>query len=92
MTQPRSTPPSAAHPSRVAPPSHLLRVEKGDPAPEELAALTAVLLARALGPDVEPDDGARGRRAVARWRRPERDTGFDGPRTWRRAGPTPGRD
>ncbi|WP_406864166.1 acyl-CoA carboxylase epsilon subunit [Streptomyces sp. HUAS MG47] len=86
MTQPHSTRPSpAAHPS------HLLRVEKGDPAPEELAALTAVLLARALGPDVEPDDRARGRRAVARWRRPERDTGFDGPRTWRRAGPTPGR-
>ncbi|MDT9693686.1 acyl-CoA carboxylase subunit epsilon [Streptomyces sp. P9(2023)] len=64
--------------------AHLLRVEKGDPAPEELAALTAVLLTRVLGPDVEPDDQARAARAVAHWRRPERVSGFEGPRTWRR--------
>ncbi|MBT2507439.1 acyl-CoA carboxylase subunit epsilon [Streptomyces sp. ISL-98] len=66
-------------------PAPLVRIEKGNPAPEELAALTAVLLARVLGPDVEPDDQARGRRAVAHWRRPERVAGFDGPRTWRSA-------
>lgn len=59
----------------------LLRVEKGSASAEEVAALTAVLLARAAGP------GAGGgaehlRRPAARWRRPERGGTFDGPRTW----------
>ncbi|MFF8608916.1 acyl-CoA carboxylase subunit epsilon [Streptomyces sp. NPDC015346] len=63
---------------------HLLRVEKGDPSPEEMAALTAVLLARTLTAGAEPDDLARRQRAAARWRRPERVTGFEGARTWQR--------
>lgn len=62
---------------------HLLRVEKGEAGPEELAAITAVLLARAAGAaDAMRHATARRERAVARWRRPERAPGFTGPRTW----------
>ncbi|MEN8655961.1 acyl-CoA carboxylase epsilon subunit [Streptomyces sp. 21So2-11] len=57
-----------------------LRVEKGAPDAEELAALTAVLLARAAG--VSRDASAPGRRATAGWRRLERRARFAGPRTW----------
>ncbi|MCX4783743.1 acyl-CoA carboxylase subunit epsilon [Streptomyces sp. NBC_01264] len=59
----------------------LVRVEKGSASPEEVAALTAVLLARAAapGPAAEP---VHPRRPAAGWRRPERVGGFDGPRTW----------
>ncbi|MFB6521089.1 acyl-CoA carboxylase subunit epsilon [Streptomyces sp. NPDC056401] len=59
----------------------LVRVEKGSASPEEVAALTAVLLARAAEPGPGPDHGPP-RRPAARWRRPERGGGFDGPRTW----------
>ncbi|MFF3429876.1 acyl-CoA carboxylase epsilon subunit [Streptomyces sp. NPDC002602] len=62
---------------------HLLRIVRGNPSPEELAALTAILLARAAGAGVEPDDVARRQQVVALWRRPDRVAGFDGPRTWR---------
>ncbi|MFD5144256.1 acyl-CoA carboxylase subunit epsilon [Streptomyces sp. NPDC058401] len=58
----------------------LVRVEKGSASPEEVAALTAVLLARAAEP--APGDHGPLRRTAARWRRPERGGGFDGPRTW----------
>ncbi|WP_424187231.1 acyl-CoA carboxylase epsilon subunit [Actinokineospora sp. G85] len=55
-----------------------MRVEKGNPDDEELAALTAVLL---LG---LPADHTPPRRApVALWRRLDRAPGFDCPRTWR---------
>ncbi|WP_329533316.1 acyl-CoA carboxylase subunit epsilon [Streptomyces sp. NBC_01450] len=63
----------------------LFRIERGCPSPEELAALTAVLMAVTAGPGVVPDDTARKHQVVALWRRPERVTGFDGPRTWRAA-------
>jgi hypothetical protein len=63
----------------------LFRIECGCPSPEELAALTAVLMAVTAGPGVAPDDTARKHQVVALWRRPERVTGFDGPRTWRAA-------
>ncbi|MER6443459.1 MULTISPECIES: acyl-CoA carboxylase subunit epsilon [unclassified Streptomyces] len=63
----------------------LFRIERGSPSPEELAALTAVLMAVTAGPGVVPDDLARRHQVVALWRRPERVTGFDGPRTWRAA-------
>ncbi|MET7356001.1 acyl-CoA carboxylase subunit epsilon [Streptomyces mirabilis] len=63
----------------------LFRIERGCPSPEELAALTAVLMAVTAGPGVAPDDTARKHQVVALWRRPERVTGFDGPRTWRAA-------
>ncbi|MGW7516438.1 acyl-CoA carboxylase epsilon subunit [Streptomyces sp. NPDC054796] len=66
--------------------SHVLRVERGHAEPEELAVLTVLLLARtAAGASCADASAASVRRPVAAWRRPERATGFDGPRTWRRA-------
>ncbi|MFI2437515.1 acyl-CoA carboxylase epsilon subunit [Streptomyces sp. NPDC018693] len=58
---------------------NVLRVEKGHAEPEELAALTAVLLARAapLAPD-------RRGRVKADWRWWERELGFRAPHSWRR--------
>ncbi|MFF3378949.1 acyl-CoA carboxylase subunit epsilon [Streptomyces sp. NPDC002680] len=58
-----------------------LRVERGSPSGEELAALTVVLLARAAATGQAAPEGHRGR--TARWRRPERGPGFESPRTWR---------
>ncbi|WEH39491.1 acyl-CoA carboxylase subunit epsilon [Streptomyces sp. AM 2-1-1] len=56
----------------------VLRVEKGHAAPEELAAITAVLLARAAG---RPGPVSR-RREMAGWRRLERTPGFRAPHSW----------
>nr|UPN68089.1 putative decarboxylase epsilon subunit [Saccharothrix sp.] len=60
-------------------PELLLRVEKGDPDPVELAALAAVLRLRAAAVVVSEEVPRRS----ARWRRPERVAGFAGARTWR---------
>ncbi|ROP35919.1 acyl-CoA carboxylase epsilon subunit [Saccharothrix texasensis] len=60
-------------------PALLLRVEKGDPDPVELAALAAVLRLRAAVVVVSEEVPRRS----ARWRRPERVAGFAGARTWR---------
>ncbi|MEU2158653.1 acyl-CoA carboxylase epsilon subunit [Streptomyces sp. NPDC019396] len=57
----------------------LLRVEKGNAEPEELAALTAILLARAA---TQPDAPVRGGRSTAGWRRLERQSGFRAPHSW----------
>ncbi|MFK4070908.1 acyl-CoA carboxylase epsilon subunit [Streptomyces sp. NPDC029674] len=56
----------------------LVRIERGDPTPEELAALLAVLRLR-----LSPGDGARAPelRAPARWYRAQ-PTPFE-PRAWR---------
>ncbi|MGP4002995.1 acyl-CoA carboxylase epsilon subunit [Streptomyces sp. 8N706] len=60
---------------------HLVRVEKGHADPEELAALTAVLLARAAaGPGHR--HAAAPHRSTARWRRLERTPGFRAPHSW----------
>ncbi|MFE5810903.1 acyl-CoA carboxylase subunit epsilon [Streptomyces avidinii] len=57
----------------------LLRVEKGNAAPEELAAITAILLARAAAtPDETPVSVPR----QAGWRRLERTPGFRAPHSW----------
>ncbi|MEV1119736.1 acyl-CoA carboxylase epsilon subunit [Actinosynnema sp. NPDC049800] len=61
-------------------PELLLRVEKGDPDPVELAALAAVLRLRAAAVAVVEEEVPR---RAARWRRPERVAGFAGARTWR---------
>ncbi|PKV88092.1 acyl-CoA carboxylase subunit epsilon [Streptomyces sp. TLI_146] len=67
MTTPTSSSPS------------VLRVEKGEAAPEELAAITAVLLARAAAqPAQAPSRG----RDTAGWRRLERTPGFRAPHSW----------
>ncbi|MEU9095442.1 acyl-CoA carboxylase subunit epsilon [Streptomyces sp. NPDC087901] len=58
----------------------VLRVEKGLADPEELAAITAVLLARAAA---QPADApARHGRDTAGWRRLERTPGFRAPHSW----------
>jgi hypothetical protein len=61
-------------------PDHtLLRVEKGHAEPEELAAITAVLLARAAA---RSDPRAHRGRSTAGWRRLERTPGFRAPHSW----------
>ena len=63
-------------------PANLLRVEKGHADPEELAAITAVLLARAAArPDEDTAAGHRGR-TTAGWRRLERQSGFRPSHSW----------
>lgn len=57
----------------------LLRVEKGNAEPEELAAITAILLARAAAPE---DTTAVTGRSQAGWRRLERTPGFRAPHSW----------
>ncbi|MER7999735.1 MULTISPECIES: acyl-CoA carboxylase subunit epsilon [unclassified Streptomyces] len=60
----------------------LLRVEKGQAGPEELAAITAVLMARAAAvPAAAPGAVHRGR-STAGWRRLERTPGFRAPHSW----------
>ncbi|MFE1773923.1 MULTISPECIES: acyl-CoA carboxylase epsilon subunit [unclassified Streptomyces] len=58
-----------------------IRVEKGQASEEELAALTAVLLARAAHRPAAP---AGPRATAARWRRLERQSGFHGATSWQR--------
>lgn len=61
---------------------NLLRVEKGHAEPEELAALTAVLLARAAAGTGHHRAGDRPHRSAAHWRRLERQRGFRAPHSW----------
>ncbi|MFD7712286.1 acyl-CoA carboxylase subunit epsilon [Streptomyces sp. NPDC059785] len=57
-----------------------IRVEKGHAEPEEVAAITAILLARAAAaPAGAP---AHRGRARAGWRRLEREGGFRAPHSW----------
>ncbi|MGW0738289.1 acyl-CoA carboxylase subunit epsilon [Streptomyces sp. NPDC002851] len=64
------------------PAENLLRVEKGHAEPEELAAITAVLMARAAA---QPTAAAPSRgRSKAGWRRLERTPGFRAPHSWQR--------
>ncbi len=60
------------------------RVEKGQASAEEIAALTAVLLARAAA---RPDSAAAHRRgSTAGWRRLERTPGFRAAHSWQGSG------
>ncbi|MEW2248682.1 MULTISPECIES: acyl-CoA carboxylase subunit epsilon [unclassified Streptomyces] len=59
-----------------------IRVEKGHAEPEEVAAITAVLLARAAARPTDTAPAHRGR-ARAGWRRLERESGFRAPHSWR---------
>ncbi|GGO57351.1 MULTISPECIES: acyl-CoA carboxylase subunit epsilon [Streptomyces] len=56
-----------------------IRVEKGHAEPEEVAALTAILIARAAAQPAAP---ARRGRDKAGWRRLERTPGFRAPHSW----------
>ncbi|MHB9858830.1 acyl-CoA carboxylase subunit epsilon [Streptomyces sp. YIM S03343] len=60
-----------------------IRVEKGQADPEEVAAITAVLLARAAAKSDSAGAEGHGRRPKARWRRLEREGGFRSPHSWR---------
>ena len=61
----------------------LVRVVKGELAAEELAALTAVLLARAASaPGGTKAQAARAGKAQARWQRPERRPDYRSPVSW----------
>ncbi|MCT9080809.1 acyl-CoA carboxylase subunit epsilon [Streptomyces fulvoviolaceus] len=57
-----------------------IRVEKGHAEPEEVAAITAILLARAAAApsDVQTHRG----HPKAGWRRLEREGGFRAPHSW----------
>ncbi|MFE0249966.1 acyl-CoA carboxylase subunit epsilon [Streptomyces sp. NPDC059010] len=59
-----------------------IRVEKGHAEPEEVAAITAILLARAAAQPSDPAPAHRGR-PKAGWRRLEREPGFRAPHSWR---------
>ncbi|MEV0126450.1 acyl-CoA carboxylase subunit epsilon [Streptomyces sp. NPDC050703] len=56
-----------------------IRVEKGHAEPEEVAAITAILLARAAA---QPAPAPRRGRDKAGWRRLERTPGFRAPHSW----------
>lgn len=58
-----------------------IRVEKGHAEPEEVAAITAILLARAASRPAETP--AHAGHARAGWRRLEREGGFRAPHSWR---------
>jgi hypothetical protein len=69
----------------AAPIDPLVRVVKGTLADEELAALTAVLLARAAATSSEAAKGASGAgRTQAQWQRPERRPSYNSPVSWHR--------
>ncbi|WP_128380900.1 acyl-CoA carboxylase subunit epsilon [Streptomyces cavernae] len=59
-----------------------IRVEKGHAEPEEVAAITAILLARAAAQPASAAPAHRGR-STAGWRRLEREPGFRAPHSWR---------
>ncbi|MCX5381206.1 acyl-CoA carboxylase subunit epsilon [Streptomyces sp. NBC_00091] len=63
-------------------PGQLIRVVKGRPDTAELAALTAVVLARAAAYEGQHGGTAGGGPALAGWRCPQQAGGFQGPRTW----------
>ncbi|WP_447040192.1 acyl-CoA carboxylase subunit epsilon [Streptomyces sp. DSM 118878] len=58
-----------------------IRVEKGHAEPEEVAAITAILLARAAARSAETPAPRRGRDRAG-WRRLERTPGFRAPHSW----------
>jgi hypothetical protein len=61
-----------------------IRVEKGHAEPEEVAAITAILLARAAAaPAASEAHRGRAKGAKAGWRRLEREPGFRPPHSWR---------
>ncbi|MFF6782501.1 acyl-CoA carboxylase epsilon subunit [Streptomyces sp. NPDC012510] len=71
-------------------PAHLIRVEKGSPDVEEIAALTAVVLALATADADQDGHDTPNEQRTAGWRRLDRQSGFTGPRTWRDNPPVTG--
>ncbi|MET7760941.1 acyl-CoA carboxylase subunit epsilon [Streptomyces sp. NPDC005393] len=79
-----STPSDIADTATAGSAATLVRVEKGHADAEELAAVTAVLLARAAVTAGHHRAGGavRSRRSAARWRRLERQSAFRAPHSW----------
>ncbi|WP_328722944.1 acyl-CoA carboxylase subunit epsilon [Streptomyces sp. NBC_00247] len=71
---------STAH-SAAAAGAILLKVRKGSASPQELAAITAILVARATAHPAGPA-AVRDGRTMAGWRRLERTPGFRSPTSW----------
>ncbi|MER5604131.1 acyl-CoA carboxylase subunit epsilon [Streptomyces sp. NPDC002265] len=59
-----------------------IRVEKGHAEPEEVAAITAILLARAAARTSTETPAHGGGHRKAGWRRLEREPGFRAPHSW----------
>lgn len=59
-----------------------IRVEKGHAEPEEVAAITAILLARGAAAATAQASTPRRGRDKAGWRRLERTPGFRAPHSW----------
>ncbi|TDU06437.1 acyl-CoA carboxylase epsilon subunit-like protein [Streptomyces sp. 846.5] len=77
--------PATAAVAAIASIDPLVRVVKGSLADEELAALTAVLLARAAATSSTAAKGAVGAgRSQAQWQRPERRPSYNSPVSWHR--------
>jgi hypothetical protein len=68
----------------TTPADNLLRIERGHAGPEELAAITAVLLTRAAGEDTAGTVLAPPRPTPACWPRPERHAGYPGAHSWQK--------
>lgn len=64
--------------------ANLVRLERGQADPEELAALTAVLLARAAAHSRSVPTAPSAARSRAAWRRLERQHGFPTAHSWQR--------
>ncbi|MFJ5531283.1 acyl-CoA carboxylase epsilon subunit [Streptomyces sp. NPDC093261] len=63
----------------------VLRIERGNADPEELAAVTALLLARAAARPISGPPGPPPTAAAA-WRRPDRERAYRPPHSWKGAG------
>ncbi|WP_353963249.1 acyl-CoA carboxylase subunit epsilon [Streptomyces sp. NBC_01549] len=59
-----------------------VRVHRGFPSPEELAALMAVVRIRNSTSSVQPPGPTSKPRLAASWRRPERRQAYADPRAW----------
>ncbi|GGK26438.1 hypothetical protein GCM10011583_68010 [Streptomyces camponoticapitis] len=66
---------------------HVVRVEKGNPDDEELAAVIAVVLACAATADGDQDESDESPGAAFNWRPTERESAYRGPRAWRHIPP-----
>ncbi|MFF8286243.1 acyl-CoA carboxylase epsilon subunit [Streptomyces albus] len=76
---------SAGTAAQTATAAEIVRVEKGRANAEELAAVTALLLARAAATSRAAHaqaPGRHGRATKAGWRRLERQHGFRAPHSW----------
>lgn len=62
--------------------ANLVRVERGEASDEELAAVTALLLARAGAARTATGEEEGPRRSTAGWRRLERTPGFRSAHSW----------